>query len=127
MPRIRSLSDSLPPKSRPRSVKCISTFLTTSPRYMPLIIFSYLKGAPAVTAELRADPTGGSAGRRLPLLPGVAGALVHEAVELRADVVQLAGVPERPPLHVDAHAPLVSVHQVHVLYLLHVAGVGPRA
>lgn len=44
MPRIRSLSDSLPPKSRPRSVKCISTFLTTSPRYMPLIIFSYLKG-----------------------------------------------------------------------------------
>lgn len=43
MPRVLSRSDSLPLNSRPLAVKSISTFLTISPRYMPLIIFSYLQ------------------------------------------------------------------------------------
>lgn len=43
MPRVLSRSDTLPLSSRPLAVKSISTFLTISPKYMPLIIFSYLK------------------------------------------------------------------------------------
>lgn len=43
MPRVLSRSDSLSLNSRPLAVKSISTFLTISPRYMPLIIFSYLQ------------------------------------------------------------------------------------
>lgn len=43
MPLVLSRSDSFPLNSRPLVVKSISTFLTISPRYMPLIIFSYLQ------------------------------------------------------------------------------------
>lgn len=42
MPRVLSRSDILPLNKRPLAVKSISTFRTISPRYIPLIIFSYL-------------------------------------------------------------------------------------
>src|SRR4029434_9005836 len=42
MPRVFSLSERRPRKSSPLVVKSSSTFLTISPRYMPLIIFSKL-------------------------------------------------------------------------------------
>lgn len=43
MPRVLSRSDTLPLNSRPLSVKSSNTFRTTSPRYIPPIIFSYLQ------------------------------------------------------------------------------------
>lgn len=42
-PLVLSRSDTLPLSSRPLAVKSMSTFLTISPKYMPLIIFSYLE------------------------------------------------------------------------------------
>lgn len=68
-----------------------------------------------------------SAGQLLPLFARVGGAVVYKAVKLGAEVVQFAGVPKRPPLHVNAHAPFVTIHQIHVPNLLHVADVGPCA
>ena len=58
------------------------------------------------------------------LLPGVKRAEVQLPVELGADVLQGPVVPEGPPLGVDAHPPLVALHQVDVAHVLHVAGVG---
>lgn len=52
MPRVLSRSDTLPLSSRPLAVKSISTFLTISPKYMPLIIFSYLRAKAKVASSL---------------------------------------------------------------------------
>lgn len=63
----------------------------------------------------------------VPLLAGVGRTLVHSVVEGSAEVVEFAMVAEGAPLHVDAHATLVPLHQLHVLHLLHVARVCARA
>lgn len=62
----------------------------------------------------------------LQLFPRVDGAPVDLTVKLCADVLQRAVVPKGAPLRVDAHPALVSLHQVNVAQLLHVAGVGAR-
>lgn len=63
----------------------------------------------------------------LPLFPRVGGAIVYKVIKLCAEVIQFAAVPKRPPLHVNAHTPFVTIHQIDVPHLLHVAGVGPCA
>ena len=58
------------------------------------------------------------------LLPRVERPPVYLPVKLSADVLQGPVVPEGPPLGVDAHPPLVALHQVDVPEFLHVARVG---
>jgi len=60
------------------------------------------------------------------LLAGVERASVDLFVELRPDVLQPAVVSEGSPLGVHTHPALVSLHQVDVTQLLHVARVGAR-
>lgn len=62
----------------------------------------------------------------LQLFAWIEGARVDLSVEVGADVVEGPVVSERPPLHVDAHATLVSIHHLQVTHLLHVASVGAR-
>lgn len=59
----------------------------------------------------------------LPLFAFVERVLVHRLVVPRPDVVQTAVVSKCPPLHVDTHTTLSSVHYLDVLRLLHVTGV----
>lgn len=73
--------------------------------------------------DAHVDPFDGG----VPLFARVVGTVVDHAIELGAEVVQLAAVPKRPPLHVDAHAAVVAGHQVDVVHLLHVTGVGSCA
>lgn len=61
-----------------------------------------------------------------PLFALVERVLVHRLVILCPDVIQAAVVSERPPLHVDTHAALLSLHYLDVLHLLHVTGVASR-
>lgn len=58
------------------------------------------------------------------LLPRVERPPVYLPVKFSADVLQGPVVPEGPPLGVDAHPALVTLHQVDVPQLLHVARVG---
>lgn len=57
---------------------------------------------------------------------GVDGRLVHRHVALRQDVFQGAVVAEATPLCVNAHPPILALHTLQVLHLLHVAGVCSR-
>lgn len=59
----------------------------------------------------------------LPLFARVERELVHSDVKHCAQVIQAAVVPEGSPLHVDTHPALLSIHQLHITHLLHVAGV----
>lgn len=61
-----------------------------------------------------------------PLFAFVERVLVHRLVVLCPDVIQTAVVSKRPPLHIDTHTTLFSVHYLDVLHLLHVTGVTAR-
>lgn len=56
-------------------------------------------------------------------MSGVNRGLVHHSVVLQPEVLQLAVVPERPPLCVHTHPTLLPFHQLHCLHLLHVTHV----
>lgn len=68
-----------------------------------------------------------STGECLPLLARVERELIHSNIKLCAEVIQAAVVPKGPPLHVDAHPSLLSVHQLHIAHLFHVAGIASSA
>lgn len=51
---------------------------------------------------------------------------VYLAVDVGAELLQGAVVSESPPLDVDTHPPFVSIQQLNVPHVLHVAGVGAR-
>lgn len=63
----------------------------------------------------------------LQLLPGVNGALIHHSVVLQSEVLQLAVVPEGPPLCVHTHPALLPLYQLHGPHLLHVTHVAAGA
>lgn len=60
------------------------------------------------------------------LLAGVERTGVYLAVDVGAQLLQGAVVSESPPLDVDTHPPFVSIQQLNVPHVLHVAGVGAR-
>lgn len=55
------------------------------------------------------------------LMSGVNRRLVHHAVVLEPEILQLAVVSKCPPLCVHAHAAFLPFHQLHGPHLLHVA------
>lgn len=59
----------------------------------------------------------------LQLMPGVNRGLVHHSVVFQSEVLQLAVVPECPPLCVHTHPSLLPFHQLHSPHLLHVTHV----
>lgn len=60
------------------------------------------------------------------LFARVEGASINLSVKFSAEVIQGAIITERTPLHVHTHATLVTIHQLQVPHLLHVARVGAR-
>lgn len=63
----------------------------------------------------------------LPLPARVERELIHSNIKLCAEVIQAAIVPKGSPLHVDAHPSLLSIHQLHIAHLFHVAGIASGA
>lgn len=61
------------------------------------------------------------------LMSGVNRGLVHHAVVLQPELLQLAVVSECPPLCVHAHAAFLPFHQLHSPHLLHVARIAASA
>ena len=57
------------------------------------------------------------------LIPRVAGSCINLSVKVCDEVIEHAIISEGPPLRVDAHSTLISLHQIDVSPLLHVAGV----
>lgn len=58
-----------------------------------------------------------------PLFSRIEREVVHSPIVLRPDVVETSVVSKSPPLHVDTHPPLISLHHLDVPHLLHVARV----
>lgn len=80
----------------------------------------------ASSIEEAASLTGGQGSSHLQLLARVERTGVHLAVDVGAELLQGAVVSESPPLDVDTHPPFVSIQQLNVPHVLHVAGVGAR-
>lgn len=128
MPLVFSVSEICPRNRKPLLVRSIRICLTISPRYMPLHIFSYLpcKGDHSHHANAARSETSpvDSLGKDVsPLFALIQRVLVYCLVISRPDVIQTAVVSKCSPLHIDTHAPLISIHNLDVLHLLHVTSV----
>lgn len=128
MPLVFSVSEICPRNRKPLFVRSIKICLTISPRYMPLHIFSYLprKGEDshhsntARSETSSEDPLGTVVS---PLFALIQRVLVYCFVISCPDVIQTAVVSKCSPLHIDTHAALISIHDLDVLHLLHVASI----
>lgn len=61
------------------------------------------------------------------LMSGINRRLVHHAVVLQPEILQLAVVSKCPPLRVHAHTAFLSFNQLHGPHLLHVARITASA
>lgn len=63
----------------------------------------------------------------LQLLARVQRACIYFTVDVSAQVLQGAVVSKSPPLRIDTHPPFISIQQLDVPHMLHVAGISARS